>query len=1061
MKRLFLMMLVLLGMALPPLCLATPPSPPPTGPTLTTPVITNLGANQATLVLKSSGNGTGYFTLENGVACGTGAQIKTGHNGSGASAYHGSLPLTAATDATYTIRNLTQTTSYTACFTADDGTNLTATAATANVTTTAAATRTSPAWGSLGAAGFSTGVASYTSLAFAPSGTPYVAFQDSVTGFATVMAFNSVTKGWDNVSPTEIVASSISLAFAPNGTLSIAFADSSNHPSVLQYVGSSWIAVGSALSTNSATYVSLAFAPDGAPHVAYMDGSYNKATVKKYSGGSWSELGNGGISAGSADYISLAFAPDGTPYLAYQDNGGTATVMKYSGSWSTLSGTGLSNGYQYENSTYTTLAITPDGSIYLTYKYDDGQGNYTVTVKKYDGTLSWLSVGTTPPASSNQYSYITSAIAPDSTLYIAFQDNNHNGATVRKFDGTSWSTVGSAGLSAGTVSYTSLAFSPNGIPHLAYQDAFNSSKATVMKFKNGTTTAVSSSAWASPADQQVTYTATVSPADATGTIDFFFGDINKETVAIVNGTATSTFITTGYTTGNYPVHAVYNDNGDPNYNGSTSPSRSQSLIASGSFVILISSDKTTTNYGDSVTFTVKVNKSDATGTLLIMDGTHEIYQTQQVAGGTVTWSTSTLNAGVHSITANIDPNQNTYQPLKTSAPIALTINAIPTTTALALNTGSATPSNHGTAVTFKATVSPSNASGKVVFYDGATALNASGTTVTVGVATYTTGTNINNANTLTPGDHTITAVFTDSVGNFITSTSGTITQSVLTKVIVTASPSNKLVVFNVGGTDYTTAQTFWWPVGSSHSIGTTLQQLIGIGTRYDFASWSDGGAQTHSITTPATDTTYTVSFEIEYLVTPAVTPLNSGTTIPSVATWYPAGSTPTVIVTSATGFDFSTWSAAASTPLSAASNLVALTGPVTATATLAAVTTTLSAAVPTANKSVGTGVGGRNWVVNLTNSAATQVTLAKIISIVFSSGTSSACQPVTVPAGAINVNAGTGTIAANSTASTAAIAVNFGTCPKLTKFNVSINYSAKTSGNVTISGTTNLTGQAQ
>jgi glucose/arabinose dehydrogenase len=48
-------------------------------------------------------------------------------------------------------------------------------------------------------------------------------------------------------------------------------------------------------------------------------------------------------------------------------------------------------------------------------------------------------------------------------------------------------------------------------------------------------------------------------------------------------------------------------------------------------------------------------------------------------------------------------------------------------------------------------------------------------------------------------------------------------------------------------------------VGIVRSIGVTSPQTIG-GTTYTFNNWSDGGAATHTISTPATDTTYTATF---------------------------------------------------------------------------------------------------------------------------------------------------------------------------------------------------------
>jgi hypothetical protein len=49
-------------------------------------------------------------------------------------------------------------------------------------------------------------------------------------------------------------------------------------------------------------------------------------------------------------------------------------------------------------------------------------------------------------------------------------------------------------------------------------------------------------------------------------------------------------------------------------------------------------------------------------------------------------------------------------------------------------------------------------------------------------------------------------------------------------------------------------------VGIQRSIGAPSPQSIG-GGQYGFVSWSDGGAATHPITTPATSATYTATFQ--------------------------------------------------------------------------------------------------------------------------------------------------------------------------------------------------------
>ena len=42
------------------------------------------------------------------------------------------------------------------------------------------------------------------------------------------------------------------------------------------------------------------------------------------------------------------------------------------------------------------------------------------------------------------------------------------------------------------------------------------------------------------------------------------------------------------------------------------------------------------------------------------------------------------------------------------------------------------------------------------------------------------------------------------------------------------------------------------------TLGATTPQALG--GRYDFVSWSDGGAATHIISTPATNTSFTATY---------------------------------------------------------------------------------------------------------------------------------------------------------------------------------------------------------
>jgi GH25 family lysozyme M1 (1,4-beta-N-acetylmuramidase) len=79
-------------------------------------------------------------------------------------------------------------------------------------------------------------------------------------------------------------------------------------------------------------------------------------------------------------------------------------------------------------------------------------------------------------------------------------------------------------------------------------------------------------------------------------------------------------------------------------------------------------------------------------------------------------------------------------------------------------------------------------------------------------------------------------------------------------VAVQTNPSGRS--FTVDGTTYTSAQTFTWASGSGHTVSTTSPQSGGVGTRYLWSSWSDGGAISHSVA-PTAGAVYTANFTAE------------------------------------------------------------------------------------------------------------------------------------------------------------------------------------------------------
>ncbi len=63
----------------------------------------------------------------------------------------------------------------------------------------------------------------------------------------------------------------------------------------------------------------------------------------------------------------------------------------------------------------------------------------------------------------------------------------------------------------------------------------------------------------------------------------------------------------------------------------------------------------------------------------------------------------------------------------------------------------------------------------------------------------------------------------------------------------------------IDGQPYTTPHTFTGVVGISRTLEAPASQELN-GTTYHFDSWSDGGSRIHTISTPATDTTFTAFF---------------------------------------------------------------------------------------------------------------------------------------------------------------------------------------------------------
>ena len=140
-----------------------------------------------------------------------------------------------------------------------------------------------------------------------------------------------------------------------------------------------------------------------------------------------------------------------------------------------------------------------------------------------------------------------------------------------------------------------------------------------------------------------------------------------------------------------------------------------------------------------------------------------------------------------------------------------------------------------------------------------------------------------------------------------------------TTVTITTNQTGLAVV--VDGASYTAPQTFSW-TGGSHSIGVVSPQS-GTSARYAFSNWSDGGAQTHTVTAPFA-ASYTANFVPQYPLVTTISPPGSGIISANPASpdgYYNSGTALQLTAVPNPNFQFSAWSG----DLSGASNPQSLT----------------------------------------------------------------------------------------------------------------------------------------
>ena len=303
--------------------------------------------------------------------------------------------------------------------------------------------------------------------------------------------------------------------------------------------------------------------------------------------------------------------------------------------------------------------------------------------------------------------------------------------------------------------------------------------------KTATTTVVVSNLNPSSVGQNVTFTATVSPATASGTVQFNIdGAPVGGAVALVAGQAS--YSTAVLAVGAHPVIATYS--GDAAYLTSTSPTLTQTVGSTlrATTTVVTSNRNPSANIGQNITFTATVRPVTGTG---IPAGTVQFNIDGANVGGALTLNATgratysitaaTLGAGSHNIIATY--SGSAIFAMSGSATFVQVVNQAASTTTVTSNRNPA--SVFGQSVTFTARVQPVAATGTVQFTIDGSPVGGPVVLDATGRATLVTS-------TLAVGSHTISAAYSGNTN--YTASVGAITRPVNkanSRTVVTTSGS--------------------------------------------------------------------------------------------------------------------------------------------------------------------------------------------------------------------------------------------------------------------------------
>ncbi|MBF9143303.1 T9SS type A sorting domain-containing protein [Hymenobacter properus] len=266
------------------------------------------------------------------------------------------------------------------------------------------------------------------------------------------------------------------LAIAPNGDLYVggSFAQAGGAPAnnVARWNGTAWSAVGTGTTGTGVAVQTLGVAANGD---LYIGGNFTQAggatvsRVARWNGTAWSAVGTPPANAIGTTVLSLTVTTNGDVYAASSDFNTIAStaayyLLRWNGTaWNTVS-TGLNGvfGINYNTPIYA-LTTAANGDVYAGGELRMAGSAIVNSVARWNGA-AWSPVG--PAVGGIINSAVRAvAVAPNGDVYIGGNFTQIGGAAINyvaRWNGTTWSALGTGTANSVNNTVNALALAPNG-----------------------------------------------------------------------------------------------------------------------------------------------------------------------------------------------------------------------------------------------------------------------------------------------------------------------------------------------------------------------------------------------------------------------------------------------------------------------------------------------------------------------------------------------------------------------------------------------------------------------